>query len=66
MYEVEKEQLTVTVAEAARLYGLCENTFRKIVNRSDFPKIKVGRRIVIIRKQLTSYMEDLANDGLLT
>lgn len=65
MYEVEKEQLTVTVAEAARQYGLCENTFRRIVNRADFPKIKVGRRIVIIKRQLTEYMENLAKNGLL-
>ena len=53
-------RLTVTVAEAAEMYGLCENTFRKLVTRKDFPKIIAGRRIVIIRSQLMSYMENLA------
>ena len=66
MYVGEKERITVTVAEAAELYGLCENSFRKLVNRKDFPKVKVGRRIVIIRKQLMSYMEMLAEKGLVS
>lgn len=54
------EGLTISVKDAASLYGLCENSFRQIVNRSDFPKIKVGRRIVIIQSQLFEYMEGLA------
>ena len=56
----EKERVTITVAEAAELYGLCENSFRKLVNRKDFPKVKVGRRIVIIKSQLMTFMEKLA------
>lgn len=64
MYEVGKDRVTITVAEAAELYGLCENSFRKLVSRRDFPKLKVGRRIVIIRKQLMIYMEMLAENGL--
>ena len=54
------EGLCISVKDAAGIYGLCENTFRLLVNRSDFPKIKVGRRIVIIRSQLLEYMERLA------
>ncbi|HBP66406.1 MAG TPA: DNA-binding protein, partial [Desulfosporosinus sp.] len=53
-------RVTISVAKAAELYGLCENSFRKLVNRKDFPKVKVGRRIVIIRSQLMSFMEKLA------
>jgi len=60
MYVEEKERVTISVAKAAELYGLCENSFRKLVNRKDFPKVKVGRRIVIIRSQLMSFMEKLA------
>lgn len=63
MYVEEKERVTITVAKAAKLYGLCENSFRKLVNRKDFPKVKVGRRIVIIRSQLMSFMEKLAEKG---
>lgn len=40
MYGGEKEQLTVTVAKAARIYGLCENTFRKIEIVQTSPKLK--------------------------
>ena len=54
------QRITVTVSEAAKMYGLCENSFRRLVNRRDFPMIKVGRRIVIITGQLMAYMEQLA------
>ena len=64
MLVVENERMTVSVAEGAALYGLSVNSFRKLVNRKDFPKVRVGRRIVIIRRQLTSYMEMLAEKGL--
>lgn len=59
----ERERITVTVAEAAELYGVGENSFRKLVNRKDFPKFKVGRKILIIRSQLMSYMEKLTQNN---
>jgi excisionase family DNA binding protein len=43
------EKLCLTVKEAAKLCGICENSMRILVHSKDFPMIKVGRRILIVK-----------------
>jgi excisionase family DNA binding protein len=50
------EPICLTVKDAAELCGLCQNSFRTLVNQRDFPKIKVGRRILIPRQAFIDYI----------
>ena len=41
------EKVVLTVQEVQQLTGLGKNTVYQMVNRADFPKLRVGKRILI-------------------
>lgn len=51
------ERLTYTVDEAAKLLGISRNVAYEGVARGEIPHIRVGRRILIGRKQFHRYLE---------
>lgn len=57
---IKGQLLTITVKEAAVLLGICENTMRTLVHRKDFPKIIVGRRIIIPREAFMKYINEVS------
>lgn len=56
MISKDNKKLTINVKEAARMLNICENSMRILVNRRDFPKITIGRRIVIPKKAFEEWV----------
>ena len=50
------EALTMSVQEAAQHLGICDRTVYQLVNRQDFPVIRIGRRIRISREGLAEWI----------
>lgn len=50
------ENLTMSVAEAAKALGVCEKTAYTLTHRADFPAIRIGRRTRISREGLTEWV----------
>lgn len=48
---------TMSVKEFAEVYGIGENKAYEIVNIDDFPKIRCGRKIIIITSKLDEWIE---------
>lgn len=53
---------TMTVKEFCKEYGLGINKGYQIVNVKNFPKIKLGRKIIIIRSKVDEWLN--SNIGL--
>ncbi|ADO54213.1 MULTISPECIES: helix-turn-helix domain-containing protein [Paenibacillus] len=51
------EKLCYTVAELHDILPLGMNSLYKLVNREDFPKIRVGKKIIIPAKGLKLWLE---------
>lgn len=51
------EKLVFSVAEAASVLGVSRPTLYRILERPDFPKVRVGSRIVIPRNLFISWLE---------
>ncbi|MDB1949628.1 helix-turn-helix domain-containing protein [Clostridium tertium] len=49
---------TMSVKEFAEVYGIGENKAYEIVNIDDFPKIRCGRKIIIITSKLDEWIEN--------
>ncbi len=49
---------TLTVKEFAAIYGIGINKAYDVVNVKDFPKIKVGRKIIIIASKVDEWFEN--------
>lgn len=53
-----KEQvLFYTVSDLYELLPIGRNSIYRLVNRSDFPKLRVGKRIIIPVQKLTEWLE---------
>ena len=53
------ERLTLTVTEAAELLGVSRNSLYEAVRRNEIPHLRIGRRIVIPRRQLENMLDGL-------
>lgn len=51
----------LTVRDIQEILKISKNTACKLVNKEDFPKIKIGNTIRIPQDKFTKYME--ANEG---
>lgn len=51
-------ELTLTVEETAEILGISRDLAYKAVNKDDIPNIRIGRRIIIPREKLSSWLED--------
>lgn len=52
-----ENKLTITVAELAEYLGIGRNSAYTLVNSKDFPKIQIGRKIIIPIKSLEKWIE---------
>lgn len=48
----------ITVQEFAYEYGIGVNKSYEIVHKKDFPKIKIGRKILIIRDKVDKFFDE--------
>lgn len=51
-------KLTISVKEFQQLIGLSYNSTMTLVHRVDFPKVIVGKRILIVVSKLDQWLED--------
>jgi len=56
----ENQTLLVTVEEAARLLGVGRTTMFELIGRGDIKSVRLGRRRLIARKSLESFVEELS------
>lgn len=52
------EKLTVTVAEAADMLNLSKPVVYDLCKRSDFPALRIGRKVLIPTDRLREWVND--------
>ena len=58
------EKLTLNVEEMGELLGVSRQTAYNLIHRADFPVLRIGKRILIPKKQLEAWMDrQLGGDG---
>ena len=62
LFKEHKKKMFMTVKEFSKEYGIGWNKTYRLVHRNDFPKIKNGNRILIIRSQVDQWI--INNKGL--
>ncbi len=55
------ESLTYTVPEAAAVIGVSPETVRILIKRGELPALRIGRRVLIAKVALVSWVEANAN-----
>jgi excisionase family DNA binding protein len=56
----DNQTLLVTVEEAAHLLGVGRTTMFELIGRGDVKSIRLGRRRLIARKSLESFVDELS------
>ena len=51
------EAMTLSVEHAARLIGISRTTAYRMVQSGELPAVKVGRRVLILKKPLMEMLE---------
>jgi excisionase family DNA binding protein len=51
------EAITLSVEHAARLIGISRTTAYRMVQSGELPAVKVGRRVLILKKPLMEMLE---------
>ena len=63
MYKsIDDLPVTFGPAEVAKILGISRNKAYDLVNRLDFPKYRVGRKIVISKKHFIKWMDEKFSD----
>lgn len=57
------EKITLSVKEAAGILNVSAPIMYRIVQRSDFPRVDVGRKILIPKALFERWLEARAADG---
>ncbi|MBW4084087.1 MULTISPECIES: helix-turn-helix domain-containing protein [Paenibacillus] len=57
-----KKPVLYTVSQLAEFIPLGRNSLYKLVNRSDFPKIVIGKKILIPAEALSKFLEINCNN----
>lgn len=55
---MDSKRMCYTVSELAEILPLGKNSLYKLVKRNDFPKVIVGKKILIPIKQFTKWLDD--------
>lgn len=56
MNQANSQALTLTVKQAAELLQLSEDLVYNLVHRQDFPSFRIGRKILIDRQRLETWV----------
>lgn len=58
------DKLTISATELPRVLGVGRNTAYELVKRSDFPAVRIGRRIVIPIDALKEWLNNHTGEGV--
>lgn len=56
---MEKEKLTLTIDEAAKLMGVGRNMMLKIAKLDSFPAVQFNKKIIINKKQFVEWFNNV-------
>ena len=56
--KIDYNSKLITVKEFANEYGIGINKSYEIVHKKDFPKVKIGRKIFIIRDKVDKFFDE--------
>lgn len=63
MYKnIDELPITFGPAELASILGISRNKAYELANRADFPKYRVGRKIIISKKHFVAWMDTHFSD----
>ena len=60
---IEREKLTYSVPETARVLGISDFKAYQLVKTQGFPTIRIGKRLLVSVKGLESWVEEQAKKG---
>lgn len=60
-----EEKLTLTVKEASEMTGIGVSQMYILTRRADFPAIHLGRKVLILRSGLETWLTKVANGEVL-
>ncbi len=60
-----EEKLTLTVKEASEMTGIGVAQMYTLTRREDFPAIRLGRKVLILRSGLETWLAKVANGEVL-
>ena len=64
MYKnVDELPVTFGPTELMKIFGVSRNKAYELVNSSDFPKFKMGRRIIISKKHFLLWLDNRFSDN---
>ncbi|MBR3431890.1 MAG: helix-turn-helix domain-containing protein [Clostridia bacterium] len=55
------EKLTLSVEEMGKMLGVSRQVAFSLVHRADFPVLRIGKRILVPKKQLEEWMDRQVN-----
>ena len=61
--DIGMEKLTMTVEEAGKVLGISRPTAYKLVQRADFPVVRVGHRLLVSTEGLREWVKKEAGAG---
>lgn len=59
MEKIEKDKISLTIDEAAKMLGVGKNLMLELVKMKGFPAIQFKRKILINRKQMIEWFNNL-------
>lgn len=54
---MDEQKMTLTVEETGKLLGISRQTAYELSRSEGFPALRIGRRVLIPRKQLEAWIE---------
>jgi excisionase family DNA binding protein len=57
------EPLVMTVEDAAKLLGISRGLAYELARQGTIPSIRLGRRLVVPRRRLMAFVEDVTHYG---
>jgi len=58
------EKLTLSVEEAGKLLGVSRAIAYQLSRRADFPTLRIGKRVLVPKKQLQEWMDRNCESGV--
>ena len=55
------DKLTLSVEEMGKVLGVSRQVAFALVHRADFPSLRIGKRILVPKKQLEAWMDHQIN-----
>lgn len=60
---IKPQKLTLSVPEAAEIIGVSPSKMYEVVKIQGFPLVKLGKRLLVSRKGLERWVEEMAQKG---